>query len=390
MVAYCKTECMEIIFKYLTIKPTTVLPSAKPTAIFSIAVFIFLFIPVSFAQESSIRLEKPRNIFFYPQLNLQGGYDTREPGSHWGLADRGARTQLVLEWFVKDKAHQQRGFTQWIEPTSWNLKFAVEIDPQEDNQDQFNIQMRLLDTWVKLATKWDRTHLWLGHKSIPYGHNPKLDPSHAFMPNQSELDLSFGRDTGLFLKTPVSQELDLEFSATLGKGDTWDHYGGWLLTGRVGSPTFKPNEFGMFALTGKIQNTRGTINTDGNLTSVYRVGADWIHKHRELWKATNQVSVGDNKPHESGDRFVLGIYNSLEWYLHPKWTAGITHNLRYENLYGSDSSRQTTGALLGTISYTIGRDTRFRVNPFFEYQTPSDGHHSGVLFQLCFGCGLTR
>ena len=60
-------------------------------------------------QESSVRLEKPQNIFFYPQLNLHGGYDTNEPGDHWGLADRGARTQLALEWFVKDEAHQQRG-----------------------------------------------------------------------------------------------------------------------------------------------------------------------------------------------------------------------------------------------------------------------------------------
>jgi len=357
---------------------------------FRALVLSYLFSVVVSAQESSVRLEKSQNIFFYPRLNLQGGYDTNEPGDYWGLADRGARTQLVLEWFVKDEAHQQRGFTKLIEPASWNMKFAVELDPTEDKQEQFDTRLRILDTWIKFATKWDRTNLWFGHKSIPYGHNPKLDPSHAFMPNQAELDLSFGRDTGLFFKTPVSKGLDLECSATLGKGDTWDYHGGWLLTSRIGSPTFKTNEVGLFALGGKIQETSGALTVDGNLTTIYRVGADWIYKHRELWKVVNQISVGENSSDGDNDRFVLSILNSIEWYIHPKWTLGSTHSLRYEDLYGSNSQEQTKGAFFGTISYAVRRNIRFRVNPFIEYHDSTGDRNTGVMFQLCFGCGLIR
>ena len=341
-------------------------------------------------QESSVRLEKPQNIFFYPQLNLHGGYDTNEPGDHWGLADRGARTQLALEWFVKDEAHQQRGFTKLIEPASWNMKFAVEIEPEEHQQEQFDVRLRMLDTWVKFATKWDRTYLWFGHKSIPYGHNPRLDPGHAFMPNQAGLDLSFGRDTGLFVKTPVSNDLDLELSATLGKGDTWDYHGGWLLTSRVGSPTFKINEVGLFVLGGEIQRTQASATTNSDLTTVYRVGGDWIYKHRELWKAVNQFSVGENRSGGANDRFVLNILNSFEWYAHPKWTLGTTHSLRYEEPYDNHSNGQTKGAFFGTLSYAVRRDVRLRVNPFAEYHNSTGDRNVGVMFQLCFGCGLIR
>ncbi len=349
-----------------------------------------VFVASAFGQESSVRLEKPQNIFFYPQLNLHWGYDTNEPGDHLGLADLGARTQLALEWLVKDEAHQQRGFTKLIEPASWNMKFAVEIDPEEQDQEQFDVRLRLLDTWVKFATKWDRTHVWIGHKSIPYGHNPRLDPSFAFMPNQAGLDLGFGRDTGLFFKTPVTDDVDLEFSATLGKGDTWDYHGGWLLTSRVGSPTFKIDEIGLFVLGGRVQRTTGAVTVDSDLTDVYRVGADWIHKHWELWKSVNQVSVGENRSDEADDGFVVNVLNSLEWYAHPKWTFGATHSLRYEEHYGGDSSGQTKGAFLGTISYGVRRDVRFRINPFVEYHDSTGGRDVGVLLQLCVGCGLIR
>ncbi len=349
-----------------------------------------ILVVIASGQESSVRLKKPQNIFFYPQLNLHGGYDTNEPGDHWGLADRGARTQLSLEWFVKDEIHQQRGFAKLIEPASWNMKFAVEIEPKEHQQERFDVRLRPLDTWVKFATKWDRTNLWLGHKSIPYGHNPRLDPSHAFMPNQAGLDLSFGRDTGIFAKTPVSNDLDLELSATMGKGDTWDYHGGWLLTSRVGSPTFKISEAGLFALGGKIQRTNGAATTNSDLTSVYRVGADWIYKHQELWKVVNQFSVGENRSGGDEDRFLLNMLNSFEWYAHPKWTLGATHSLRYEEPYGDRLSVQTKGALFGTLSYAVRRDVRLRINLLAEYHNSTGDRDTGVMLQLCFGCGLIR
>lgn len=341
------------------------------------------------AQDTAIKLNKPQNIFFYPQLNLQGGYDTAEPGDHWGLADRGARTQIAFELFKKAETRLQRGYTKLIEPVAWNVKLALELDPDEIGQEQVTPRLRLFDTWLELDTKWDRTSLWVGHKQIPYGHNPRLDPSHSFLPNQSGLDLSFGRDTGMFLRTPLSETLDAEVSLTAGKGDTWDYHGGWLLTGRVGTPTFRVDEFGVFGLAGKIQGTAGARTINRSLTELVRIGVDWVHKESERAKFVNQISLGANRG-GTQDRRVLNILNSVEWFAQTGLTIGVTHALRFEDLEGPGGGTTTRGSLTGSVSFALGRDYRFRINPFVEYRDSTGSEDWGVLFQLCYGCGLTR
>ncbi len=87
---------------------------------------------------------------------------------------------------------------------------------------------------------------------------------------------------------------------------------------------------------------------------------------------------------------MLNILNSFEWYAHPKWTLGTTHSLRYEEPYDNHSNGQTKGAFFGTLSYAVRRDVRLRVNPFAEYHNSTGDRNVGVMFQLCFGCGLIR
>ena len=353
-------------------------------------------------QEWKNRLNKPENTFFYNQLNLHMGYDSNEPGDGWGIADRGARTQVSFEWFIKDKKHMQRNYTPFISPSAWNFKFSLELNPDEVDANDGSLNLRLQDTWVKLNTKWDRTSLWLGHRSYPYGHNPKLDPDLSFMPNQSGSDLGFGKDTGLFLKTPISEKLDLELSATAGgylSGNPFvlrytndgnsefeedlDYNGSWLVTNRIGSPTFKVNEFGVFALGGKLHNN------DESLITTWRVGGDWVHKHRETWKAVNQISMGENEGNSSGRWAIYNLLNSAEWFINKKFRLGVTHTLRYEDIR-IKNDYPATGTVLAMISYAITRDMRLRVNPFTEYLNSTDSRDSGVLLQFCVGCGLRK
>ena len=361
----------------------------RNTAKASLACGIALTTPL-IAQDTTIRLVKPENVFFYPQLNLQAGYDSNEPGDGWGFADRGSRTQLALEWFVKDEERLQRGYTRLIEPIAWNVKFALELDPEEDDAQDLEPRIRPFDTWVQLDTKWDRTSIWLGQRSIPYGHNPRLDPSHTFLPNQADLDLSFGRDTGVFAKTPWSREFDLEIAVTAGKGDTWDYHGGWLVTARIGRPTFVPNEWGLFAVAGKIQRTSGARTTNRTLTDIARVGVDLVHKHDESWKLVNQVSVGSEHGGGTQDRLLFNLLDTFEWYAKPGLTIGVTHALRHDKLQQTPSDGRTKGSLFGSISVAINRDVRLRINPFLTYHDSTGTRDSGAFIQLCFGCGLIK
>jgi hypothetical protein len=348
-----------------------------------------LFLFNASAQESALYYEKQDSIFFYPQLNLSGGYDNAEPGDHWGAADKGAKNKLSLEWFVKDRERMQLGYTKFIRPVAWNFKFDLEWDPEEGDEDDGEVRWRPQDIWIKFGTKWDRTSFTIGHKSYVYGHNPKLDSGHSFMPNQSSVDLGFSKDTGIFFKTPFSEDLDWESSLTLGMGDTLDYHGGWLFANRIGSPTFKPNEFGVFTLIGDTPKSSGTYTVDQEKTEVSRIGADWVYKHRESYKIVNQVSFGYNRWSDNDREEVYNILNSAEFFLSPKWTVGATNALRYHDRVGSQDNDR--GTIFTTISYAITRKTRFRVNLYREYmdEAGSENNH-GILFQLCFNCGLIK
>ncbi|WP_457651415.1 hypothetical protein [Rhodocaloribacter sp.] len=354
------------------------------------------------AQAFKTRLYKPDHTFFYYQLNFHSGFDAREPGSGYGLATRGPRTQVSFEWFVKDERRIQRGYTRLLTPNAWNVKFALEMMPQSGGFRDMKVGFRLLDTWINVSTKWDRTSLRIGHKSLPYGHNPRIDGTMSFLPNQAGLDLGFGRDTGLFFKTPLSERLDLELAATAGgflsgtpfyvqwtgEGAQFDtklnYRGSWLGSVRVGTPTFKDNEYGLFAVAGTLHNF------DRPMVRVARIGGEWVVKRKEMWKMVNQVAVGTNYLSEFGSWGVVNVLNSMEVFYNRKLRLGMTHALHLEGDRGNTGVRPFKGTVYGTVSYVLYRDARFRINPYFEYNDNMGQRDAGVLFQVCVGCGLRK
>jgi hypothetical protein len=358
----------------------------------------------AFAQDLRTRLVKPDQRFFFYQINLAGGYDTREPNDHWGGADRGAPTQFALEWFGKSEAGIQRGFTPLVAPGTWGIKLAVEVDPAESSGRDPNYNLRLLDTFLRFDTKWDRTSFTVGHRGIPYGRNPRLDTELVFLPNQAPTDLGFGRDTGVFFQTPVSAFADLEVAVTAGgtlagplvvaqqdaegdydTEDRIDYRDSWLVTARVARPAFNRQEFGVFALTGE------THTATGPLPEVSRVGVDWTVKGREDWTVTHQVSFGETDGDRPGKRQVVNLLQNAEMYLGSRWRVGVTHTYREENFDRVGVATREVGTLFGSVSYALTRDVRLRVNPFVEYHDSAPGRHeNGVLFQVCFGCGWRK
>jgi hypothetical protein len=357
------------------------------------------------AQDLRTRLEKPEQRFFFYQVNLAGGYDTREPDDHWGGADRGAPTQFAVEWFGKSETGIQRGYTPLVAPGTWGIKLAVEIDPAETSGRDPNLNLRLLDTFVRFETKWDRTSFTVGHRGIPYGRNPRLDTELLFLPNQAPTDLGFGRDTGVFFQTPVSAFADLEVAVTAGGSlsgplvvgqqeadgsgydfdDRLDYRDSWLVTARVARPAFHRQELGFFVLTGE------THTATGPLPEVSRFGVDWTIKGREDWTVTHQVSFGQTDGDRPGKRQVTNLLQNAELYLGSRWRVGVTHTYREEDFDRAGVATREIGTLFGSLSYALTRDIRLRVNPFVEYHDSAPGRHeNGVLFQVCYGCGWRK
>jgi len=346
-------------------------------------------------------LVRPDQEFVFYQFNLAAGYDSAEP-DNGGLADRGPRTQLNIEWFAKDKGRIQRGYTRLAEPSQWNLKIGLEVNPAEQEGEDPSLDLRLFDAWVRFDTKWDRTSFWLGHRSIPFGHNPRLDPGLSPLPNQASLDLGFGRDTGVFFKTPVAARLDLDLAVTAGGllsgplvsagdqdgsfevEDRISYNDTWLVTARLGRPHFERVESGVFAAVGSVQ--RGQDNS----VEVSRLGFDWVVKHREDWHMVHQISGGENDGDGQGKRWVGNLLNSFELFLGPRWRLGLTHSFQMEDLVVASGSRKETGVVFGSVSYALTRNARLRLNPFVEYRDTAGERDTGVNLQLCFGCGWRK
>lgn len=356
------------------------------------------------AQDNRPRLAKPEQVFFFYQVNFSAGYDTREPESGWGAADRGAANQVAFELFGKMEKNLQRGYIPWVAPIAWNAKIGLEYNPAEETGGDPTLDVRLLDTFVRFETKWDRTSLTLGHRGIPYGQNPRLDTELTFAPNQANADLGFGRDTGAFLQAPVASQLDLNVALTAGGtlagpigvvkngnggssldfDDRLDYRDSFLVTARVGRPRFYPQDGGVFVAAGKLHRATG------ELTEIRRLGADWVIKSREDWVLVNQISIGENLVRGQGDRRVANLLNGFELFLGPSWRLGLTHTFRYEDPDASGAANRENGTVFGSISWALTRDARLRLNPFFEWRDTAGSRESGLLVQMCVGCGLQK
>lgn len=346
-------------------------------------------------------LEKPPQKFFFYQVNLAAGYDSQELDA-FGFADRGPRTQLNVEWLSKDPERIQRGYTRLASRSQWNLKLGLELDPAESAGEEPTLNLRLFDAWVQLATRWDRTSFWLGHRSLPYGFNPRLDPGLSPLPSQASLDLGFSRDLGVFFRTPLSPRFDLDLAATAGGcldrplaaasdddgslrlEDRVAYRDSWLVTARLGRSRFEAREWGFFAAIGDVHRPTGP------LTETLRLGFDWVSKHREDWTIVHQLSTGEDRGDGRGERLVGNLLNSFEVYLRPRWRAGATHTYRYEDFDPAFGPREERGTIFATVSYALDRDTRLRLNPYAEYHDSTGERDAGLLVQLCTGCGWRK
>ena len=376
-----------------------------------ITVLIIFFI-TSFSKsqaQQSIKLRKQQTTFFYTQLNLHGGYLNDKNGERWDVTDSGPNNQLAFQLLKKDKGNLQRGYVKTLSPVEFSLRFSVLFDKKmnETGEQDAYLRLKLRDTWVKFQTKWDRTSIWIGNKSIPYGHNPKLDPVSSFMVNLIKMDLGFTQDVGLFIKTPINRNLDLELSITSGGllnneglvynnlmdkavqdehstfsfGD-FSYNNTWLLTSRIGNQSFNKNEFGLIAVSGRVANNL----VENDFVTINRIGIDWIHKYREKIKFGNQFTFGCTTSEVEKSFITMNYQGSADFYLNDRIILSSAMACNFHNSINSDRYHFNL-TNTNSITYAVSPHTRFRINHYYKKIFKSDQVKWGVFLQFVTGIG---
>jgi hypothetical protein len=361
--------------------------------------------------QSSIKLEKQPTKFYYGQLNLHGGFVGDVNGDRFDFASRSPKNQIVFQAFSKNQKNQQRGYTRSFDVASWKFRLGLEYDSfiSGAGVKTGKVNFKLLDTFVTFKTKWDRTSISVGNKSIPYGHNPKIDPVVSFMINPIKMDLGFAQDAGVFFRTPISKWADLELSVTSGgmlnkpvlvcnniivKDDTnidlnpefvfstYEMGGTWLVTARAGSPTYQRNELGLNVVAGRILNT--TIAND--LSTITRLGGDWVYKYNERFKFNNQVFIGETKTSTSGDFYTLNIQNNMDFFSGKHWMLSLSHAINSQKAIDRDLLLYNS-SVAGSLTYVFSPHTRLRLNSFYTYIRDANETQYGALIQFVTGLG---
>ncbi len=360
--------------------------------------------------QKAIKLQKQKTTFFYTQFNFHYGYFDNGIAPSWDLSEMGAKNQVALQVFSKNQRLMQKGYTKLIAADAWKFRISFSYNDYlaVDGYNHGDLKLNLLDSWVKFKTKWDRTTLTIGKKTLPYGHNPKIDPASNFLSNIIGTDLGFSQDLGVFFKTPISKSLDAEFAITSGgflngpiavcrdllmdedlMGETCridfgslDYNNTWLITGRIGQQSFRKNEFGLLAATGYIPN----VFDRSQFNKIARIGADWVYKHKEIFKVVNQIAFGKNDLDVGADNFSVAVQNNIDLFLLSKVVISAGHALVMHNAVDAEAPNQRRSTFTNSISYTLSPHTRFRLN-HYHVATKNSQDNWGVLFQLITGFG---
>jgi len=300
----------------------------------------------------------------------------------------------------------QKGYIKVLSLVEYKIRVGIPFSKSINNNGypEADFKFNLLDTWVK----WDRTAIWIGNKSIPYGHNPRIDPVSNFSTNLIKMDIGFAQDFGVFVKTPVSENLDIELSVTSGGTmqkpilvcdnliaetasqtvtprfafSDYNYDNTWLITGRLGSPTYKKNEVGLIGVSGKINNTL----VANDLSLINRIGGDWIFKYYEKLKVSNQVVFGHNYSEKEGSFATVNAQSGVDVYLVNKFfiTGSIAINYyksRDRNFYRMNYTSANS------LTYVFSPHTRLRINHYYARVVEADERQAGLLLQFVTGIG---
>jgi hypothetical protein len=215
---------------------------------------------------------------------------------HFDVSPRPPKSSVGFEvMHVFDSA---RWHLLGLEMTAADLHLQLLYDPRERHFGS-RFQLQAGDAWVRVQPRgYSRTSFRLGHFLLPYGMNPVLSPRGMFLMPAEATDLGLKRDWGIEGRGPLGN-LDWVAAATIGSGEgLHDPQPGsarnrtYLLSGRLGSPTYRLVQWGLSGLWGRLPELNAEDRETDASTQKWRIGADVFWKYRERTMFAAQVFGG--------------------------------------------------------------------------------------------------
>lgn len=326
---------------------------------------ISLFINISLAKGVF-----PEQNFFYKELNLIGGYSDVE---QWLGRSQGLKNSAGFEFYKKFSNEYGDYLT-----TDLQVRFAY--DSLESHDDAWEFQIH--NAWLEYKLGYGR-NLKVGHFDPAFGLEPILDTHGTLLQTLAMKNIGFKKDWGVSLRGSV-RKFDYEIAAQLGSGmSVHRRDGSFLLSSRIGTPTYETFQYGISLLYGEVLNTRGMGTfpknelVSDNAISKKRAGIDGQYLYGPfLFKGEIAYGKDDNKE-------VLGFLFEADYTLpnNQNWQLEAQFNSWINDLGNShsDDSSLSLGA-----SYKVSANTTLRANYNHDFNLAAGKEDDKFLVQFYY------
>ena len=318
-------------------------------------------------------------------------FSPRPPGNYIGLD--------YVETFASSSL-PNRVLPGWLPLKTIDLHPRLLFDPVEESDSPNQIKLIPQDFWARFNPgEIDRLTLRVGQFVIPYGVHPILAPRQRFILPLEATDLGFKWDWGVDLKGPVG-EYDWEVAATLGTGEAFhttnllggpDHTS-YLLTGRIGTPTYRDLQGSFSFLYGELPLIRGPNISRSPTISRWRMGLDSSYKYGTYLMAGAQLTFGQDGfagdavhvPLSEGETAnALGYRAWADWVV--PWHDDLRLAIQFEsvirNLARSDSD---STAFIWEMNYSLTTTVSLMIDYRVELSRPVGERFDAVFLTLVY------
>lgn len=337
--------------------------------------------------------EESGRSFLYKEL-VASGYYSDAGESRFDLSPRPPGSYVGVDWvatYSSTAAINERFFPDWLRLAAVNLHPRLLWDPAENR-----LRLAPQDFWWKLQLGGkDRLSLRVGQFVLPYGVNPILSPRQMFILPVEATDLGLKWDWGLALKGPAGA-YDWEIAATLGTGESLrsprlfqDHdRASYLVTGRIGTPTYWELQYGFSFLYGELPVLAGPKLVRAEALSRWRLAFDVFYKRGNYLMFGAQATYGqdgfagdENLVQVTGGEAAADVLGSRVWV---DWVFPAENDLRARGQLEtvvrdlSGSGTDDTAAIL-ELSYSLATSVTLMVDYRVELNR-SLGDENDTLF----------
>lgn len=315
----------------------------------------------------------------------------RPPGNYVGVEY--VRTFTEASWANESL------LPAWLELTAMNLHPRLVFDITERNGGIDRFKLAPQDFWVRFRLAGvDRLTLRLGQFVLPYGANPVLAPRQQFVLPVEASDLGLKWDWGIALKGPLA-EYEWEVAATIGSGEGLrsPHWfdgepSTFLLSGRVGTPTYWDVQYGVSFLYGDLPTVRAANVVDDTPVRRWRIAFDTVYKSGTYLMLGAQVSIGqDRSERRPGAAFdpsdraadVLGYRAWLDWVVpgYQNWRLGVQLESVVRDLA---RSRSDDTAAIFEVGYSLSTPITLKLDYRREIHRARANATDGVFVSLVY------